>query len=164
MSHSNLPSRSDELRLWLFVAGALNSAFFLTLVNAEKPLTVVGVMFFIHLIITFPVLFAFHRTAVAEALSDSQDEAHSNTSNLPCNGSCGTGGTPQAFICYAIFFSLATHRLATIYTTCAFSTYKLHLDWFSYLQLSTAFLFLLGSVVFVEIGRRHRASNAIYML
>ena len=44
---ATIMSRSDELRLWLLLSGALDLSFLVSLVNSERPLSVIGVMFFI---------------------------------------------------------------------------------------------------------------------
>lgn len=155
-----LASRSDELRMWLILSGALNMAFFITLVNSDRPLTVIGVMFLIHLLVSMPTAFAFHRTAVSEALMGVQSTNDTvDVYEPPCEGMFGSGGTKQAFLCYVAFFVIQSYRLGLVYTTCALSTYRVKLDSVTYMQMTFAFIFLFASVVFIEIGKRSRSAR-----
>jgi hypothetical protein len=158
-------SRSDELRLWLIVNGMLDVCFFLVLVGTDRPLPIVGIMLVIHLIVALPVLYAFHKTSVVEAVMQHSASGGDVSSGIvpPCDGACGTGGTAPAFVCYMLFFALHTYRLAIVYTTCAFNTYKLKLDSVSYIQLSAALVFLMASIFFVELGRRANARVDLYI-
>lgn len=154
-----ISSRSDELRLWLILSAALDLSFLVTLTNSERPLSVIGVMFFIHLLVLLPTAFSFHRVAVLEAVMKVENDGGVESYEPPCGGLFGSGGTTPAFICYIGFAGLQTYRLNAIYTTCALSSYRLKLDAASHFHIIFAFILILCSLVFVEIGRRAKTSQ-----
>jgi len=154
-------AKSDDLRMWLFMSGAFDVCFFLVLTSVDKPMSVIGIMLLIHLVFSLPVFYAFHRTAVIEAVLKCQSGGDYIVAfEPPFGGACGRGGGSMAFLLYAVSFALHTHRLSVIYTTCAFNTYKLHLDAISYLEIIGAFVALLFAIFFVEMGKRARSSNS----
>lgn len=162
---ATLRSRIEELRLWLIVNGMLDACFFFSLVASDKPMTLVGLMLLLHLLVALPVFYGFHKVALAEARLDDANLSYDGTRNYatdePCEGRLGRRGTGTAFVCYFGYFGLHAHRLALVYTTCALSTYKMHLDAVSYLELIGAFCLLVAALAFVEIARRSRMENSV---
>lgn len=155
-------SRYDELKLWLIVTTVFTVCSFLVLVNVDEPLNLIGFILLVHLLLSLPVFYSFHRCAVLEAVRKSHGQegggAPSSYSE-PCGGVFGQGGASSSFLAYATAFAIATYRFGLLYTTCAFSKFKVALEGWALFHLFMAAVFMLLSVFLIELAKRSRTSS-----
>lgn len=161
ITEAQVGSRYDELRMSLLANAAAMLCFTMFIVRESHLTEIIGIVVKLHELLALCVLYMFHRCNKAEFAMRCVEgsDGTRGTFTPPCDGACGTGGSSQAFVFFAIANLVYIHTLEMLENPFAFGTSKLKITNDIYIEWYVAGFAMAISLFFIELGKRSRASR-----